>query len=564
MPEPGRAERDFIRLRHSLSEPGRIRYHLAKFPIGGNPLWPVWLLFFGRKMDRSSDFSDWVICYQDRAFAYAYAVLRDRAAAEDAIQAAFLTAWLRFGDLREPKAFGVWLRRIVRTECVRLLRRTRPATLPLDEAVGLASGDSPLERLRARELSRDVAEAVAGLPEHERIVLSLHYGSGLSYKELASFLELPLSTIKKRLFSARRRLWLRAEQAGPSLQEVQREIQSERPSRNDRLRRRVMQVTELLELVIAGKVETLARALDRQPELLDQRGPGRWWPGEASALNVASAGGLGTVVELLIERGADLSIEGSGGVSPVVYPAIEGHRDIAELLIAEGAELDIFAAAALGDAESVRAFLESEPELVHERTPDGRTPLHMCRSVEVAQVLLEAGADPEAREELHRMTPLQWIAATGRHRELRDYLIERGARAESSDIFWACTYGDLEAVRRFLEEEPDQVHCRRSEGLAVHPVWVGSTPLHEAAQRGETAIVKLLIEAGADVNGRRPNGSTPLHAAAACGHRDVALLLLEEGADPKAEDDEFAGTPSAWARFFRHEELSETLAASDS
>ena len=71
-----------------------------------------------------------------RAFAYAYAVLRDRAAAEDATQAAFLTAWLRFGDLREPKAFGVWLRRIVRTECVRLLRRTHPATLPLDEAVG--------------------------------------------------------------------------------------------------------------------------------------------------------------------------------------------------------------------------------------------------------------------------------------------------------------------------------------------------------------------------------------------------------------------------------------------
>ena len=51
------------------------------------------------------------------ATAYAYALLRNYAGAEDAAQAAFLSAWLHRDDLREPQAFGGWLRTIVRTEC---------------------------------------------------------------------------------------------------------------------------------------------------------------------------------------------------------------------------------------------------------------------------------------------------------------------------------------------------------------------------------------------------------------------------------------------------------------
>ena len=47
----------------------------------------------------------------------------------------------------------------------------------------------------------------------------------------------------------------------------------------------------------------------------------------------ASAGGLHDVVELLIDRGTSLAFADSGGVSPVLYPAIEGHRDVAQLLI---------------------------------------------------------------------------------------------------------------------------------------------------------------------------------------------------------------------------------------
>ncbi len=69
-------------------------------------------------------FGELVKRYQNAAIAYAYGILRNHAGAEDAAQAAFLTAWLRRADLREPKAFGGWLRAIVRTECFRVARQS--------------------------------------------------------------------------------------------------------------------------------------------------------------------------------------------------------------------------------------------------------------------------------------------------------------------------------------------------------------------------------------------------------------------------------------------------------
>ena len=81
-------------------------------------------------------FGELVKRYQNAAIAYAYAILRNHAGAEDATQAAFLTAWLRRADLREPKAFGSWLRTIVRTECSRISRRMHLVTVPLDDAFG--------------------------------------------------------------------------------------------------------------------------------------------------------------------------------------------------------------------------------------------------------------------------------------------------------------------------------------------------------------------------------------------------------------------------------------------
>ncbi len=72
------------------------------------------------------NFNQLVHRYQDAAFAYTYAILKDRSAAEDATQTAFLTAWIHLNSLRDLAVFGGWLRKIVRTECLRIVRHRSP------------------------------------------------------------------------------------------------------------------------------------------------------------------------------------------------------------------------------------------------------------------------------------------------------------------------------------------------------------------------------------------------------------------------------------------------------
>src|SRR5918997_2240361 len=85
---------------------------------------------------RQEAFGALVERYQDAAYGYAYSLLGDRHLAQDAAQEAFLSAYRNLGALRVPGAFPGWLRRIVRTHCLRLRRARTPACLPLDEVPG--------------------------------------------------------------------------------------------------------------------------------------------------------------------------------------------------------------------------------------------------------------------------------------------------------------------------------------------------------------------------------------------------------------------------------------------
>jgi len=61
----------------------------------------------------------------------------------------------------------------------------------------------------------------------------------------------------------------------------------------------------------------------------------------------------------------------------------------------------------------------------------------------------------------------------------------------------------------------------------------GNTPLHVAAVQGDMEAVRLLIDAGADLNSQGEHGYTPLHEAVEQGHFEVADLLIKSGSDPK-------------------------------
>ena len=145
--------------------------------------------------------------FQAMAYGYAYSILGDFALAEDAAQEAFLEVYHKLGDLREPAAFPGWFRRIVFKHCDRIVRRRRFQTVPLD-AVGERTSHhpGPQEAVEQKEAWEDVRRALGTLSPAQREATTLYTIGGYSQREVAEFLGVPLSTVKNRLYAARKRL----------------------------------------------------------------------------------------------------------------------------------------------------------------------------------------------------------------------------------------------------------------------------------------------------------------------------------------------------------------------
>lgn len=142
-------------------------------------------------------FGDLVRRYQTAACAAARAVLRDRHAAEDAAQEAFLAVFANLPDLRDPAAFGGWLMQIARQKALRIAGRVRTAAPVPDVATAAPDSDGRGQALLA---------AVTGLPESEAQVVALHYFDGHPVAAVATILGRPLGTVTKQLSRAYARL----------------------------------------------------------------------------------------------------------------------------------------------------------------------------------------------------------------------------------------------------------------------------------------------------------------------------------------------------------------------
>lgn len=169
------------------------------------------------------------------------------------------------------------------------------------------------------------------------------------------------------------------------------------------------------------------------------------------------------VVDVLLKFGADPNRRSSwwaGGFHP-----LHGARGaVAERLLAAGAVPDACAAASLDRADLLARLLAEDPARVHERGGDGKTPLHFARSRRVVDLLLDAGADPDARDVDHRSTPAQWMLGDDPDEarvELAKYLVNRGA---SVDIFLAAALGLTDRARAMLEADPSLLALRTSQG----------------------------------------------------------------------------------------------------
>lgn len=295
-------------------------------------------------------------------------------------------------------------------------------------------------------------------------------------------------------------------------------------------------------------------------------------------------------IDELLQRGADIDARRMDGAQPIHLTNggyfYRGWRDVPRdwptsatevmaHLRSRGAIVDLPTACHTGDLERVRELLRQDPSLTnrlggYEGCYLGAPIANAAAAgrLDIAQLLLDCGADPNLPEE--QVAPrgkALYAAVIHGHYEIAKLLLERGAfpnpPVESS--------GDALHIAREQRPDPRVEQLLLSYGAAptreddearpaVAHTWLRLTPLHDAARTGDLEKAKALLGAGADLTARDEHlRSTSLAWAAKFGQREMVTLLLERGAPRSLPDDPAWATPLAWAKKRGHEEIARLL-----
>ncbi len=296
------------------------------------------------------------------------------------------------------------------------------------------------------------------------------------------------------------------------------------------------------------------------------------------------------LVDVLLKHGADINARSKWWAGDFGILEWDLTLEQARPLIERGARVTAWAAAGLGLFDDLKAIIRAMPEVVRQRGGDGKTVLHCAANSEIAELILKAGADLEARDVDHGSTALQYLIADEKIARL---LVAHGAAV---DIFSAARLGDRALVEKCLQADSRSAEARinrppfTAPGLHIYGWTLGFdlTPADVARKFGHADTVELILSSlspkgrfidalwsGDSDRARRelarhpgmvrelePDDHSLLPAAAWWYRPESVRLMLEVGLDPHATG-AHRSTALDRASFHGYADIVETLLAMD-
>ena len=246
--------------------------------------------------------------------------------------------------------------------------------------------------------------------------------------------------------------------------------------------------------------------------------------GEWTALMYAARANALDAGRALIESGANLDLPDPDGATALVIAIINAHYEFAAMLIEAGADPNVVEATGMGP---LYAAVDMHRLAIGHGRPNPK-PVGLLDAVDIVRMLLDRGADPNAK----LRTPIMQ-----RQHTAGDAALGEGA----TPLLRAAKSGDIEIVQLLVAAGADPTHTMPNGSTALMYAaglgWRNGSPIAPSFDQGseEEAIetLRLLLELGLDINAQNADGNTALHAAiTGRGSEAIIRFLIEAGADP--------------------------------